>query len=79
MEVSQLHDKLALQDKIQKQLVNIRRQEQQLVGAQFDVEQTIASIQERMERAGLYQMLADAYARMVVRPTCSPSNRPLNL
>ncbi len=32
-----------------------------------------------MERACLYQTLADAYARMVVRPTHSPSDRPLNL
>ncbi len=36
-------------------------------------------IQERMERACLYQTLADAYARMVVRPTHSPSDHPLNL
>ncbi len=32
-----------------------------------------------MERACLYQTLADVYARMVIRPTHSPSNRPLNL
>src|SRR6266571_3734711 len=78
-EVSKIRDKLELQIKIQKQLDNLRQQERRLVGAQFDVEQTIDAIQERMERACLYQTLADAYARMVVRPTHSPSDRPLNL
>ncbi len=78
-EVSCLREKLQLQDKIQKQLDDIRRQERQLVGAQFSVEQTIDAIRDRMERACLYQTLADAYARMVVRPTSSPSDRPLGL
>jgi len=50
-----------------------------LVGAQFDVEQTIDAIRDRMERACLYQTLADTYARMVVRPSPSPSDRPLGL
>ncbi len=79
VEVSRLRDKLELQIKIQKQLDNLRQQERRLVGAQFDVEQTIDAIQERMERACLYQTLADAHARMVIRPTHSPSDRPLNL
>ncbi len=79
VEVSRLRDKLELQTKIQKQLDNVWRQEWRLVGAQFDVEQTIDAIQERMERACLYQTLADAYTRMVVRPTRSPSDCPLNL
>ena len=78
-EVSRLCEKLQLQDKIQKQLDDVRRQERQLVGAQFDIEQTIDAIRDRMERACLYQTLADAYARMVVRPTPSPSDRPLGL
>ncbi len=78
-EVSRLREKLELQTKIQKQLDDLWRQERKLVGAQFTVEQTIDSIQEHMERACLYQTLADAYARMVVRPTHSPSDRPLNL
>ena len=78
-EVSRLHDKLRLQDKIQQQLANIQRQERRLVGAQFDVEQTIDAIRDHMERARLYQTLADAYARMVVRPSPSPSDRPLGL
>ena len=78
-EVSRLREKLELEAKIQKQLDNIRRQERQLVGAQFSVEQTIDAIRDCMERACLYQTLADAYARMVVRPTSSPSDRPLNL
>ncbi len=79
MEVSQLWDKLDLEVKIQKQLDDVRRQERQLVGAQFDVEQAITSIQDRMERVCLYQTLSDVYAHMVVRPTHSLSNRPLNL
>ncbi len=78
-EVSCLCEKLQLQDKIQKQLDDIRRQERQLVGAQFSVEQTIDGIRDCMERACLYQTLADAYARMVIRPTSSPSDRPLGL
>ena len=78
-EVSRLREKLQLQDKIQKQLDDIRKQERQLVGAQFSVEQTIDAIRDRMERACLYQTLADAYARMVIRPSPSPSNRPLGL
>ncbi len=61
-EVSRLREKLQLQDKIQHQLDDIRQQERRLVGAQFDVEQTIDAIRERMERACLYQTLADAYA-----------------
>jgi len=32
-----------------------------------------------MERAGLYQTLADTYAAMLTGPTHSPSNRPLKL
>ena len=78
-EVSRLREKLRLQEQIQHQLDDIRRQERQLVGAQFDVEQTIDAIRDRMERACLYQTLADAYARMVVRPSPSPSDRPLGL
>ena len=78
-EVSQLRDKLDLEVKIQKQLDDVRRQERRLVGAQFDVEQAITSIQDQMERVCLYQTLADTYARMVVRPSHSPSDRPLNL
>ena len=78
-EVSRLRDKLDLQKKIRKQLDDVRQQERRLVGAQFDVEQTIDGIRDRMERARLYQTLADAYARMVVRPTHSPSDRPLGL
>ncbi len=61
-EVSHLREKLHLQDKIQQQLDDIRRQERRLVGAQFDVEQTIDAIRDCMERACLYQTLADAYA-----------------
>ncbi len=78
-EVSRLREKLDLQVKIQKQLDNIRRQERRLVGAQFDVEQTINTIRDCMEQVCLYQTLADTYARMVVRPTASPSDRPLGL
>ncbi len=78
-EVSRLRDKLRLQSSIQKQLDDVRQQERRLVGAQFDVEQTIDAIRDRMERACLYQTLADAYARMVVRPSPSPSDRPLGL
>ncbi len=78
-EVSHLREKLQLQSKIQKQLDDVRQQERRLVGAQFDVEQTIDSIRDRMERACLYQTLADAYARMVVRPSPSPSDQPLGL
>ncbi len=78
-EVSRLWEKLQLQDKIQHQLDDIRRQERRLVGAQFDVEQTIDAIRNRMERVCLYQTLADAYARMVVRPSLSLSDRPLGL
>ncbi len=69
MEVSRLRDKLELQAKIQKQLDDLWGQEWRLVGAQFDVKQTIDGIQERMERACLYQTLADAYAQMVIRLT----------
>src|SRR6266581_1903262 len=78
-EVSRLRDKLHQEDKIRRQLEDVRRQERTLVSAQFDVEQAISGIQDRMERACLYQTLADAYAQMVVRPTHSPSDRPLNL
>src|SRR6266702_5979526 len=78
-EVSRLREKLRLQDKIQHQLDDIRRQERRLVGAQFSVEQTIDDIRDRMERVCLYQTLADAYARVVVRPSPSPSDRPLGL
>ncbi len=78
-EVSRLRDKLDLQVKVQKQLNDICRQERALVGAQFKIEQAIEGIQERMERVCLYQTLADAYARMVIRPTHAPSDHPLNL
>jgi len=79
VEVSQLRDKLDLQKKIQKQLDDVWKEERQLVGAQFDVEQTITGIQDCMERACLYQTLVDTYAHMVVQPTHSPSDHPLNL
>ncbi len=78
-EVSWLREKLDLQKKVQKQLDNVRRQERRLVGVQFDVEQAIQGVQDRMERACLYQTLADTYAHMVIRPTHSPSDGPLNL
>src|SRR6266571_698846 len=73
-EVARLREKLKLQSSIQKQLDDVRRQERRLVGAQFDVEQSIDAIRDRMERACLYQTLADAYARMVVRPSPAPSD-----
>ncbi len=79
VEVSRLRKKLELQVKIEKQLDNLRLQETRLRGARFDVEQTIGAIQDRMERAGLYQTLADAYARMITGPTRSPSDAPLGL
>ncbi len=78
-EVSRLQEKLKLQIKIEKQLDDLRVQETQLRGARFDVEQAIGAIQDRMERAGLYQTLADAYARMITGPTRSPSDVPLGL
>ncbi len=78
-EVSRLQEKLELQVKIEKQLDDLRQQETRLRGAWFDVEQTIEAIQDRMERAGLYQTLADAYARMLSGPTRSPSDVPLGL
>ncbi len=78
-EVSRLRDKLELQIKIEKQLDDLRAQETRLRGTRFDVEQTIGSIQDRMERAGLYQTLADAYARMITGPTRSPSDAPFRL
>ena len=78
-EVSRLRDKLELQIKIEKQLDDLRTQETRLRGARFDVEQTIRAIQDRMERAGLYQTLADAYARMITGPTRSPLDAPLGL
>jgi len=78
-EVSRLREKLELQIKIEKQLDDLRQQETRLRGARFDVEQTIGAIQDRMERAGLYQTLADAYARMITGPTRSPSDVPLGL
>ncbi len=73
-EVSRLHNKLELAGKIQKQLEDVQKQERTLVGAQFDVEQTITGIQDHMEQACLYQTLADTYVHMVVRPTHSPSD-----
>jgi len=78
-EVSRLREKLDLQVKVQKQLDDIQRQERGLIGAQFDVEQTIDAIRDCMEHACLYQTLTDAYARMVVRPTVLPSDCPLGL
>ena len=78
-EVSHLREKLKLQTKIEKQLDDLRQQETQLQGTRFDVEQTIGSIQDWMERAGLYQTLADTYASMIMGPTHSPSDMPLGL
>src|SRR6266702_1705827 len=78
-EVSRLRDKLELQIKIEKQLDDLRQQETQLRGARFEVEQAIGAVQDRMERAGLYQTLADAYVRMISGPTRSPSDAPLGL
>jgi len=78
-EVSRLHEKLELQIKIKKQLDDLHQQETRLRGARFDVEQTIGAIQDWMERAGLYQTLADAYARMITGPMRSPSDAPLGL
>ncbi len=79
MEVSHLREKLKLQTKIEKQLDDLRQQETQLHSARFDMEQTIRHIQDRMEHAGLYQTLTDAYAAMLEGPTHSPSDAPLGL
>ncbi len=78
-EVSRLREKLELQIKIEKQLDDLHQQETRLRSARFDVEQTIGAIQDRMERAGLYQTLADTYACMITGPTCSPSDATLGL
>ncbi len=78
-EVSCLREKLELQVKIEKQLDDLSQQETRLRGTQFDVEQTIGAIQDRMERAGLYQTLADAYTCMITGLTRSPSDAPLGL
>ena len=78
-EVLRLREKLELQTKIEKQLDDLQQQETQLRGTWFDVEQTIGAIQDRMERAGLYQTLADTYASMIMGPTHSPSDAPLGL
>jgi len=78
-EVSRLRDKLKLQIKIEKQLDDLSAQETRLRGAQFDVEQTIGAIQDRMERAGLYQTLTNAYTSMIMGPMHSPSDMPLRL
>ncbi len=78
-EVSHLREKLELQIKIKKQLNNLWTQETQLRGMRFDVEQAIGGIQDRMERAGLYQTLANAYTSMLSGPTHSPSDTPLGL
>ncbi len=78
-EVSRLREKLELQIKIEKQLDDLRQQETRLRGARFDVEQTIGAIQDRMERAGLYQTLANAYARMITGLTTSLSDAPFGL
>ncbi len=73
-EVLRLREKLELQVKIEKQLDDLSQQEMRLRGTQFDVEQTIGAIQDWMERAGLYQTLADAYAAMIMGPMHSPSD-----
>ncbi len=78
-EVLRLCEKLKLQIKIKKQLDDLRQQETRLRGVRFDVEQTIGAIQDWMERAGLYQTLANAYASMIMGPTHSPSDAPLGL
>ncbi len=79
MEVSRLCKKLELQIKIEKQLDDLRLQETRLQGTRFDVEQAIGAVQDWMERAGLYQTLANAYACMITGPTCSLSDTPLRL
>ncbi len=78
-EVSRLREKLKLQIKIEKQLDDLHQQEMRLRGARFNVEQAIGAVQDWMERAGLYQTLANAYASMLTGPTHSPSDRPLRL
>src|SRR6266702_2765671 len=77
VEVLHLQEKLELQTKIEKQLDDLSLQETRLQGTWFNVEQTIGAIQDRMERAGLYQTLANAYASMIMGPTHSPSDAPL--
>ncbi len=79
VEVLHLQEKLELQTKIEKQLDDLSLQETRLQGTWFNVEQTIGAIQDRMERAGLYQTLANAYASMIMGPTHSPSDAPLRL
>ena len=78
-EVLQLCEKLELQIKIEKQLDDLCQQETRLQGARFDVEQTIGTIQDQMERASLYQTLPDAYTTMITGPMHLPSDRPLRL
>jgi len=78
-EVLRLREKLELQIKIEKQLNNLHQQEMRLRGVRFDVEQTIGAIQDRMERASLYQTLVNAYAAMTMGLMHSPSDQPLGL
>ncbi len=79
VEVSCLCEKLELQIKIEKQLDDLRQQETRLRGVRFDVEQTIGAIQDQMERAGLYQTLANTYTSMIMGPMRSPLDMPLGL
>ncbi len=78
-EVSHLREKLKLQVKIEKQLDDLSQQETRLRGMQFNVEQMIGAIQDWMERASLYQTLADTYAAMIMGLTHLPSDQPLGL
>ena len=68
-EISRLRNSLKLGDRIERQLGEVRQQEQLLVTKKWDNDAVQRGIKRRMEAAHLYRRISECYVNMTPNPT----------
>ena len=68
-EISRLRNSLELGDRLERQLGEIRQQEQLLVAKKWDNDAAQRGIKRRMEAAHLYRRISERYVNMTPHPT----------
>ena len=68
-EISRLCNNLELGDRLDRQLEDLRQQEQHLVTKKWDNNAEQGGIKRRMEAAHLYQRISECYVNMTPNPT----------
>ena len=67
-EISRLRNNLELGDRLERQLEDLRQQEQHLVAKKWDNDAKRGGIRRRMEAAHLYQRISENYVNMTPHP-----------